>query len=213
MTFKPTETFWRKFYALSPTQKQLVREKWEIFKVNPFDPDSAPTRFNRSRLGRKRPSGRWSSILICGSYLSLTMTLSQRSTSGATQSIAATLLSVKTCKERVSNRLLSDDHTPRSVLEFIGSTEGVWTMSQSWDMTIANLSVDSVISNDRRASSAKKWPWRQGTDLPVGAIYRLCFFIEHRDSQIGLIHRCPLAVPQSSVECSSLLDLAAKHLD
>ena len=86
-------------------------------------------------------------------------------------------------------------------------------MSQSWDMTIGNLSADSVTPNDRRASSGKKWPWRQGTDLPVGAIYRLCFFIEHRDSQIGLIYRWPFAVPQSSVERSSLLDLAAKHLD
>ena len=68
-------------------------------------------------------------------------------------------------------------------------------MSQSWDMTIANLSADLVTSNDRRASSGKKRPWRQGTDLPVGAIYRLCFFVEHRDSQIGLIHRSPFAVP------------------
>lgn len=38
MIFKPTENFWRKFYALSPGQKQIVREKWEIFKINPFDP-------------------------------------------------------------------------------------------------------------------------------------------------------------------------------
>jgi hypothetical protein len=35
--FTATENFWRKFYALRPDQKQLVREKWEIFKVDPFD--------------------------------------------------------------------------------------------------------------------------------------------------------------------------------
>ena len=32
-----TETFWRKFYALPSRQKELVREKWQIFKVDPFD--------------------------------------------------------------------------------------------------------------------------------------------------------------------------------
>jgi len=38
VTFKATEHFWRKFYALSPEQKRLVREKWQIFRVDPFDP-------------------------------------------------------------------------------------------------------------------------------------------------------------------------------
>ena len=37
MTFKATENFWRNFYALSPEQKEHVREKWQIFKLNPFD--------------------------------------------------------------------------------------------------------------------------------------------------------------------------------
>jgi hypothetical protein len=37
VTFRATEHFWRKFYALSPEQKQLAREKWQMFKVNPFD--------------------------------------------------------------------------------------------------------------------------------------------------------------------------------
>jgi hypothetical protein len=36
--FTATETFWRNFYALPPRQKQLVREKWQIFKIDPFDP-------------------------------------------------------------------------------------------------------------------------------------------------------------------------------
>jgi hypothetical protein len=32
-----TETFWRKFYSLPSRQKELVREKFQIFKVDPFD--------------------------------------------------------------------------------------------------------------------------------------------------------------------------------
>ena len=35
--YRATETFWRKFYALSPQQKASVREKWPIFKEDPFD--------------------------------------------------------------------------------------------------------------------------------------------------------------------------------
>lgn len=38
MRFTATENFWREFYALPLRQKTLVREKWQIFKVNPFDP-------------------------------------------------------------------------------------------------------------------------------------------------------------------------------
>jgi len=36
--FEVTDEFWRNFYALSPAQKKLVREKWKIFKADPFDP-------------------------------------------------------------------------------------------------------------------------------------------------------------------------------
>jgi mRNA-degrading endonuclease YafQ of YafQ-DinJ toxin-antitoxin module len=36
--FTATENFWRNFYALPARQKQLVREKWQIFKIDPFDP-------------------------------------------------------------------------------------------------------------------------------------------------------------------------------
>jgi hypothetical protein len=32
------ENFWKKFYRLSPAQKESVRQKWLIFKVDPFDP-------------------------------------------------------------------------------------------------------------------------------------------------------------------------------
>ncbi len=35
--FKPTETFWRSFYGLSPNQKESTRQAWTIFKENPFD--------------------------------------------------------------------------------------------------------------------------------------------------------------------------------
>lgn len=37
MIYRATENFWREFYALPPEQKQLVREKWQIFKLDPFD--------------------------------------------------------------------------------------------------------------------------------------------------------------------------------
>jgi hypothetical protein len=36
--FKASETFWKKFYALPESQKTSVREKWRVFKVDPFDP-------------------------------------------------------------------------------------------------------------------------------------------------------------------------------
>jgi hypothetical protein len=32
-----TEAFWRNFYALPSHQKKLVREKYKIFKIDPFD--------------------------------------------------------------------------------------------------------------------------------------------------------------------------------
>ena len=36
--YKAVPNFWRKFYALTPSQKQAVREAWVIFKKDPFDP-------------------------------------------------------------------------------------------------------------------------------------------------------------------------------
>jgi len=36
--FRAVEEYWRNFYALTARQKKLVREKWEKFKLNPFDP-------------------------------------------------------------------------------------------------------------------------------------------------------------------------------
>lgn len=36
--FKVVPTFWKKFYALPPAQKESVRRAWQIFKADPFDP-------------------------------------------------------------------------------------------------------------------------------------------------------------------------------
>ncbi len=35
--FQATETFWKKFYALSLRQKESTRAAWEVFKQDPFD--------------------------------------------------------------------------------------------------------------------------------------------------------------------------------
>lgn len=37
MTYKASETFWKNFHRLSPGQKELVRQAWEIFNADPFD--------------------------------------------------------------------------------------------------------------------------------------------------------------------------------
>jgi len=36
--FRAVPEYWKNFYALPNRQKDLVREKWEKFKLNPFDP-------------------------------------------------------------------------------------------------------------------------------------------------------------------------------
>jgi hypothetical protein len=56
VTFKATETFWRKFYALSPAQKQLVREKWKLFKLDPFDPRLGTHKIHLLSARKKKPS-------------------------------------------------------------------------------------------------------------------------------------------------------------
>ncbi len=38
MTFQATESFWKRFYRLSTSQKDSVRSAWLIFKRDPFDP-------------------------------------------------------------------------------------------------------------------------------------------------------------------------------
>ncbi len=35
--FRASETFWKKFYRLSPDQKKSVWRAWEIFRLDPFD--------------------------------------------------------------------------------------------------------------------------------------------------------------------------------
>lgn len=54
MTFKATENFWRQFYNLPTRQKTLVREKWKIFKVDPFDPRLGTHKINSlsARMGK-----------------------------------------------------------------------------------------------------------------------------------------------------------------
>jgi hypothetical protein len=37
MRFRASETFWKHFYDLGPTQKESVRRAWKIFRENPFD--------------------------------------------------------------------------------------------------------------------------------------------------------------------------------
>ena len=44
--FQASETFWKKFYRLSPEQKESVRLAWTIFKENPFDPRLGTHRIN-----------------------------------------------------------------------------------------------------------------------------------------------------------------------
>ena len=46
-TYTASETFWTAFYALSSEQKKSVRQKWEILKVDPFDPRLGTHRINR----------------------------------------------------------------------------------------------------------------------------------------------------------------------
>jgi hypothetical protein len=44
--YKVTEKFWRNFYALSDSQKLSIREKWKIFKTDPFDPNLRTHKIN-----------------------------------------------------------------------------------------------------------------------------------------------------------------------
>ena len=54
LKFKASETFWKRFYDLPPEKKELIREKWKIFKENPFDPRLGTHTINRltSIVGR-----------------------------------------------------------------------------------------------------------------------------------------------------------------
>jgi len=54
MRFKASETFWRNFYSLSPSQKESTRAAWRIFKIDPFDPRLRSHKIHRlsAALGR-----------------------------------------------------------------------------------------------------------------------------------------------------------------
>lgn len=52
--YKASETFWARFYSLAPDVKERIRDKWDIFKIDPFAPALRTHRINRlsSRYGR-----------------------------------------------------------------------------------------------------------------------------------------------------------------
>ncbi len=52
--YKATETFWERFYDLSPEQKDSTRLTWKIFRENPFDPRLRIHKIHRlsARYGR-----------------------------------------------------------------------------------------------------------------------------------------------------------------
>ena len=52
--FKATETFWENFYALSSAQKESVRQTWQIFRENPFDPRLRPHKIHSLSARYKR---------------------------------------------------------------------------------------------------------------------------------------------------------------
>jgi hypothetical protein len=51
--YKASPLFWQRFHALSPEEKEKAREKFELFKVNPFDKRLGAHKINKltSRYG------------------------------------------------------------------------------------------------------------------------------------------------------------------
>jgi Txe/YoeB family toxin of Txe-Axe toxin-antitoxin module len=45
--FRAVEEYWKNFCALTNQRKELVREKWKIFKANPFDPSLGTHKIER----------------------------------------------------------------------------------------------------------------------------------------------------------------------
>lgn len=45
--FRAAEEYWKNFYALPNRRKELVREKYKIFKVNPFEPSLGTHKIER----------------------------------------------------------------------------------------------------------------------------------------------------------------------
>jgi hypothetical protein len=54
--YQATEAFWASFYRLSEQQKESTRRAWQIFKIDPFDPRFAHTRFTDSPRTTAGPS-------------------------------------------------------------------------------------------------------------------------------------------------------------
>ena len=44
--YQASETFWRRFHGLPDAKKAVVREKWRLFRVDPFDPRLGTHRIN-----------------------------------------------------------------------------------------------------------------------------------------------------------------------
>jgi Txe/YoeB family toxin of Txe-Axe toxin-antitoxin module len=61
VTFKATEHFWRKFYSLPREQKKSVREKWQLFKHDPFDPRLGTHKINSLSARMKKTV--WSVVI------------------------------------------------------------------------------------------------------------------------------------------------------
>ena len=61
LQFKASEQYWKSSYALSPSLKEAARQKWEVFKVDPFDPRLGTHKINSlsARAGRTV----WSSVI------------------------------------------------------------------------------------------------------------------------------------------------------
>jgi hypothetical protein len=52
--YRASETFWRKFYALSSKEKESCRDKFKVFKLDPFDARLGTHKINKlSALAKK----------------------------------------------------------------------------------------------------------------------------------------------------------------
>lgn len=53
-SFKASKTFWRNYDKLSPEEKAVVREKFAIFKKDPFDPRLGTHKIHKLSARAKR---------------------------------------------------------------------------------------------------------------------------------------------------------------
>lgn len=52
--YKASEEFRKNFHTLSNEQKESVREKWKVFKIDPFHPSLGTHKIHRISALRKR---------------------------------------------------------------------------------------------------------------------------------------------------------------